>query len=230
MPSVRPLVVIPTYNESENIERMLHRAPSPCPKPGSWWSTTAVPTARAIWSEAVAAERPDVHLLAPAGQSPDWGAPTGPDSPGASSGGTTPSSRWTPTSPTTRVPCRSWSRPSTTASMCRSGRATSPGGSIPNWAWHRELLSRGGNLYATRVLGLGVADSTAGFRAYSARILRRLDLEPIRAEGYGFQIEMTYRRQAARRVDHRGADQLRRPGGGRVEDVLLHRGRGASAW
>ena len=67
------------------------------------------------------------------------------------------------------------------------------GGSIPNWAWHRRLLSRGGNAYASAVLGLGVHDSTAGFRAYGADILRRLDIERIRAEGYGFQIEMTYR-------------------------------------
>jgi dolichol-phosphate mannosyltransferase len=67
------------------------------------------------------------------------------------------------------------------------------GGTIPNWAWHRHLLSRGGNQYASRVLGLGVADSTAGYRAYSAAILRSLDLHRIRAEGYGFQIEMTYR-------------------------------------
>jgi hypothetical protein len=43
------------------------------------------------------------------------------------------------------------------------------------------------------VLGLHVADSTAGFRAYSAGIMRKLDLNVIRAEGYGFQIEMTYR-------------------------------------
>src|SRR5277367_7024130 len=55
------------------------------------------------------------------------------------------------------------------------------------------MLSRGGNLYASAVLGLGVADSTAGYRAYSAGILRQLDLDRIRAEGYGFQIEMTYR-------------------------------------
>jgi dolichol-phosphate mannosyltransferase len=68
-----------------------------------------------------------------------------------------------------------------------------PGGSIPNWSWYRELLSRGGNLYASAVLGLGVKDSTAGFRAYAASVLRRLDLNRIRAEGYGFQIEMTYR-------------------------------------
>ena len=67
-----------------------------------------------------------------------------------------------------------------------------PGGSIPDWTWHRRLLSRGGNLYADALLGLRVADSTAGFRAYSAGVLDRIDLDHIRAEGYGFQIEMTY--------------------------------------
>ena len=72
-----------------------------------------------------------------------------------------------------------------------------PGGVIPNWAWHRRLLSRGGNIYASTVLGLGVSDATAGFRAYAAPLLRRIDLDAVRAEGYGFQIEMTY---AARRA------------------------------
>jgi hypothetical protein len=72
-----------------------------------------------------------------------------------------------------------------------------PGGSIPNWAWHRRLLSRGGNVYASWLLGLGVADSTAGFRAYSASVLQRIDLDHIRADGYGFQIEMTYQAKRA---------------------------------
>ena len=67
-----------------------------------------------------------------------------------------------------------------------------PGGVIPNWTRHRRLLSRGGNLYASALLGLGVADATAGFRAYSAPLLRRIDLDQVKAEGYGFQIEMTY--------------------------------------
>ncbi len=72
-----------------------------------------------------------------------------------------------------------------------------PGGMIPNWAWHRRLLSRGGNVYASALLGLGVADSTSGFRAYSASVLRRIDLDQVRADGYGFQIEMTYRAKRA---------------------------------
>ncbi len=66
------------------------------------------------------------------------------------------------------------------------------GGSIPDWTWSRRLLSRGGNIYASALLGLGVTDSTAGFRVYSSSVLRNIDLSRIRAEGYGFQIEMTY--------------------------------------
>jgi dolichol-phosphate mannosyltransferase len=72
-----------------------------------------------------------------------------------------------------------------------------PGGSIPDWTWHRRLLSRGGNIYASLLLGLGVSDSTAGFRAYSASVLESIDLDLIRAEGYGFQIEMTYQAKQA---------------------------------
>jgi dolichol-phosphate mannosyltransferase len=71
------------------------------------------------------------------------------------------------------------------------------GGSIPDWSWHRRLLSRWGNIYASVLLGLGVTDSTAGFRAYSASVLESIDLERIRAEGYGFQIEMTYQAKNA---------------------------------
>src|SRR5271165_5687017 len=65
-----------------------------------------------------------------------------------------------------------------------------PGGSIPNWSPFRRLISRGGNLYADVLLGLGVRDSTAGFRAYASSLLRRIDLSTIRADSYGFQIEM----------------------------------------
>jgi dolichol-phosphate mannosyltransferase len=66
------------------------------------------------------------------------------------------------------------------------------GGSIPNWKWHRRLLSQGGNIYAAALLGLHITDSTLGFRAYSADMLRQIDLETVKAEGYGFQIEMVY--------------------------------------
>ncbi len=65
------------------------------------------------------------------------------------------------------------------------------GGRTENWPKGRELLSRGANLYVRAMLGLGVKDSTAGFRIYSAAILRRLDFQSIKSDGYSFQIEMT---------------------------------------
>jgi glycosyltransferase involved in cell wall biosynthesis len=67
-----------------------------------------------------------------------------------------------------------------------------PGGAIPAWPKHREYLSRGGNRYAALMLGLQVRDATAGFRCYSAGMLSRIDLDSISADGYGFQIEMAY--------------------------------------
>ena len=67
-----------------------------------------------------------------------------------------------------------------------------PGGSIPAWSWHRRLLSRWGNRYAAGLLGLAVNDATAGYRAYRSDTLRAIDLDAVRADGYGFQIEMTY--------------------------------------
>jgi dolichol-phosphate mannosyltransferase len=67
------------------------------------------------------------------------------------------------------------------------------GGSVPNWPRHRLLLSVWGNRYAAGVLGIGVRDSTAGYRAYRASILRAIDFETTASTGYGFQVEMTYR-------------------------------------
>ena len=64
--------------------------------------------------------------------------------------------------------------------------------SIPDWKWLRRAISRGGGLYARTMLGLSVHDATAGFRAYHRRNLSQIDLDRVRADGYGFQVEMTY--------------------------------------
>lgn len=68
-----------------------------------------------------------------------------------------------------------------------------PGGSIPRWSVRRRALSRWGNRYAGMALGLDVADATSGYRAYLATTIADLDLPTVRADGYGFQIEMAYR-------------------------------------
>lgn len=66
-----------------------------------------------------------------------------------------------------------------------------PGGAVENWSAVRRRLSLYANVYARLILGLSVRDSTAGFRAYRTPILREIDLDGIRSEGYSFQIEMT---------------------------------------
>jgi len=78
-----------------------------------------------------------------------------------------------------------------------------PGGRIENWPRLRLFLSRWGNRYAAGMLGLAVNDATAGYRAYAPSLLRRIDFATVRAEGYGFQIEMTHRavRSGARIVE-----------------------------
>ena len=65
------------------------------------------------------------------------------------------------------------------------------GGKTVNWPRSRELLSRLANRYVRIALGMGINDSTAGFRIYSAQTLRKIDLGHVRSEGYSFQIEMT---------------------------------------
>ena len=67
-----------------------------------------------------------------------------------------------------------------------------PGGEIPHWPWHRRALSKYANRYSGAMLRLGVRDLTAGYRAYRGEMLDRIDLDAVRAEGYGFQVEMTY--------------------------------------
>jgi len=189
---MRPLVIIPTYNESENIERMLRRIHECLPGAGVLVVDDGSPDGTADIVKRVAAELPDVHLLSRTSKSGlgsayragfTWGLERGYD---ACIEIDADFSHDPAALPTLVAPLEE-------GFDLAIGSRYVEGGSIPNWAWHRHLLSRGGNVYASGVLGLGVADSTAGYRAYSARILGILDLDRIRAEGYGFQIEMTYR-------------------------------------
>src|SRR5437667_433013 len=75
----------------------------------------------------------------------------------------------------------------------KGGSRYIPGGSIPHWSWHRRALSRWGNRYAAFMLSLDVTDATSGFRAYRSGMVERIDIDSVRADGYGFQIEMAHR-------------------------------------
>jgi dolichol-phosphate mannosyltransferase len=67
------------------------------------------------------------------------------------------------------------------------------GGGVTDWGLVRRLISRGGSLYARLVLGLAVQDLTGGFKCFRREVLEAIDLGSVGTDGYGFQIEMTYR-------------------------------------
>lgn len=73
------------------------------------------------------------------------------------------------------------------------GSRYAEGGSIEDWGPARRLISAGGSRYARAVLGVEVRDLTGGFKCFSAEVLRAIDLDGVRANGYVFQIEMTFR-------------------------------------
>jgi dolichol-phosphate mannosyltransferase len=68
-----------------------------------------------------------------------------------------------------------------------------PGGAVENWGITRRLISRGGGIYARLLLGVGIHDLTGGFKCIHRSVLEAIDLPSVRAEGYVFQIEVTYR-------------------------------------
>ena len=68
-----------------------------------------------------------------------------------------------------------------------------PGGGVTNWGTLRRLLSRGGSWYARVLLGVPVQDLTGGFKCFNGRVLQTIGLDGVHADGYGFQIELTYR-------------------------------------
>lgn len=185
------LVVLPTYNESENIERVLRRIRAALPDSGVLVVDDGSPDGTAEIAERVGKEIGGVELLRRSAKSGlgsayragfAWGLERGWDALVEMDADLSHDPDALP----------ALVSPLGDGADLVVGSRYVPGGSIPNWSWHRRLLSQGGNIYASAMLGLHVTDSTSGFRAYRADVLRRLDLGRIRADGYGFQIEMVH--------------------------------------
>ena len=198
--AVRVLVVLPTYNESDNIERILRAVREALPLANILVVDDSSPDGTAGIAEKVADDlgaidvfvRPEKNGLGPAYRAGfRWGLDRGYD---ALVEMDSDFSHDHAALPLLVAPVEAGAELSI-------GSRYVPGGEIPQWSVSRRMLSRFGNLYAKVMLGLGVEDSTAGFRVYAASLLRRIDLESVRADGYGFQIEMTYRaRQLGARI------------------------------
>jgi len=68
-----------------------------------------------------------------------------------------------------------------------------PGGGVTDWGLLRQAISRGGSWYARRLLGVPIRDLTGGFKCFRREVLETIDIDNVHADGYGFQIELTYR-------------------------------------
>ncbi len=187
---MRVLVVLPTYNESENIEAILRAVRSNFGEDGDVLVVDdGSPDGTALIAERIAGEIGGIYILRRPGKEGlgsayregfRWGLAKSYDAMMEMDSDFSHD----PTS----IP--SILEPIAAGFDLSIGSRYVPGGSNPGWPWYRWAISRGGNMYADLMLGLGVKDATSGFRAYSTSILGKMDLSKIKAEGYGFQIEM----------------------------------------
>jgi dolichol-phosphate mannosyltransferase len=186
------LVVIPTYNESENIEGIVARLRVSVPEADILVADDNSPDGTGDVADRLAERDGHVHVLHRAGKEGlaaayvaafGWGLDAGygvivqHDADGSH---------------------RPEDVPELLAALAdgadvAKGSRWVRGGKVVNWPLSRELLSRGGNLYTRLWLGIPVNDATGGFAAWRADALRGIDLGGVEAAGYGFQIDLAWR-------------------------------------
>jgi dolichol-phosphate mannosyltransferase len=189
----RPLVVIPTYQEAGNVTTVLERVRRAAPAAHILVVDDGSPDGTADLAEAAARDLGQIDVLRRSGKQGLGSAYRAGFAWGLERGASlllqmdADLSHDPATLPALMAPIDAGE-----ADVVIGSRYV-PGGEIPPaWGWHRKALSRWGNRYVGVVLDLGVRDATAGFRAYRADTLAKIDLASVRASGYGFQIEMAY--------------------------------------
>lgn len=186
----RVLVIIPTYNEAENIQPITARLRTAVPGADILVVDDNSPDGTGQLADALAASDPQIHVLHRRGKEGlgaaylagfQWGLDHDYDV-------------------LVEHDADGSHRPEQlplllarleTADVVKGSRWV-PGGKVVNWPASRELLSRGGNLWVKLWLGLPVADATGGFAAWRASTLRGMDLTGIQAAGYGFQVDLAW--------------------------------------
>lgn len=189
---MRALVVIPTYNEAANIEEVLRRLRDACPSANVLVVDDGSPDGTADLAETVASELGEIEVMRRPAKSGLGSAYRDGFRHGLLNGFDI----------LVEMDSDLQHDPAALPSLLEGveqgadlviGSRYIPGGSIPDWSWHRRALSKWGNRYAAGVLGFGVRDATSGYRAYAAPALAKIDFQTVRADGYGFQIEMAHR-------------------------------------
>ncbi len=185
------LVIVPTYNERDNIARIIERLHAALPDAHVLVADDASPDGTGEIADSLAAQDPRVHVLhRPAkaglgaayvggfdwGLARDYGVLVEMDADGS------------------HAPEQ---LPRMLAALEHAdvvlGSRWIPGGAIVNWPRRREVLSRGANIYVRIALGIPVRDATGGYRAYRREVLEAIDYRAVSSQGYCFQVDLAWR-------------------------------------
>jgi dolichol-phosphate mannosyltransferase len=195
----RTLIVVPTYNEAENLASIVRRLRVAVPAAEVLVVDDASPDGTGALADRLAAADDAVHVLHRPGKDGLGGAYT------AGFGW----ARERGFDAVVEMDADGSHAPEELHRLLEAARHADVvlgsrwvrGARVVNWPWHRLLLSRLGNLYTRVALGLRVSDATGGFRVYRLPVLDTLDVPSVASQGYSFQVELAWRaHQAGLRV------------------------------
>lgn len=187
----RTLVIIPTYNEKENIGRIVPAVLEQSPQVEVLVVDDASPDGTAALVREMASGNPRVHLLERSGKQGlgtayvagfKWGLARGFDCLMEMDADFSHDPKEIP----------NFLKAIETSDLVLGSRYKD-GVRVVNWPLSRLILSKGASYYVRLITGLPVADPTGGFKCFRRRVLESLDLERVRSNGYAFQIELTYK-------------------------------------
>ena len=188
---MKTLIIIPTYNELENLRPILEKIFSFAPETDVLIVDDNSPDGTGQLADEVAQENPHVHVLHRAGKlglgtayiagfkyaiAHDYDAAFEMDADFSHD------PRYLP----------DFLKAIEHADLVIGSRYV-PGGDTPNWSFTRRMISGCGNVFARFMLGIPVHDCTAGYRCYRREVLESIDLDTIQSQGYAFQVELAYR-------------------------------------
>lgn len=187
----RVLVVIPTYNEADNVRRITGRVRSAVPEVEILIADDNSPDGTGEIADELAAADDHIHVLHRPGKQGlgaayvagfDWARERGYDA-------------------VVEMDADGSHAPEELPRLLDAARTSDvvigsryvPGGKLVNWPVHRLALSRGANMYVRLLLGMPVSDATGGYRVYRMSVLEKIDYATVTSQGYSFQVELSWR-------------------------------------
>ncbi|MGW0436417.1 polyprenol monophosphomannose synthase [Micromonospora sp. NPDC003197] len=191
----RVLVVIPTYNEADNVKVITDRVRRAAPDVEILIADDNSPDGTGALADRLAADDERVHVLHRSGKQGlgaayvagfGWARDRGYDA-------------------VVEMDADGSHAPEELPKLLDAARTADvvigsrwmPGGEVVNWPWHRLVLSRGANLYARLALGMPVSDVTGGYRVYRLPVLEKIDFGSVSSQGFSFQVELSRRAHQA---------------------------------